>query len=365
MFCTFTFDRGLRFWSGLLIEIHRGCWGFHMGLCFAGHLERPGRIAWFCFADFWNHPKPTSESSYKVLQILQVSLLPQSYSNLKGLLETSDGYDRSGIHHVLLSPQLPINQSTLNQNNTTPKPIAGPRSPPSPSRAPSTAPPARLAQTRAHAGGRAAGHGRGPRRPPSSCPGPQKAQAEGAQNTKNLLGLLEVSFEINSFGRFPSVFSGVFSSGTKVQKMNQRAGEAEDVKFGEKETLPSACFVSLWNQWAQGGPTGPATCKARPNVQTSRAKRKDSAILSCLLYQGRPPAKGLSAGEHQVGHVDTHQDGAIGIRELAEGWHQNEDNHQDQSATHPQHTFIDSCHVLANGLATMLKLIDHPRQGHG
>ena len=31
----FTFDRGLRFWSGLLLfEVHRGCWGFHMGLFF-------------------------------------------------------------------------------------------------------------------------------------------------------------------------------------------------------------------------------------------------------------------------------------------------------------------------------------------
>ena len=35
MFCTFTFDRGLRFWSGLLVfQVHCGCWGFHTGLLF-------------------------------------------------------------------------------------------------------------------------------------------------------------------------------------------------------------------------------------------------------------------------------------------------------------------------------------------
>ena len=35
MFCTFTFDRGFSFWSGLLVlQTHRGYWGFHMGLFF-------------------------------------------------------------------------------------------------------------------------------------------------------------------------------------------------------------------------------------------------------------------------------------------------------------------------------------------
>ena len=48
MFCAFTFDRGLRFWSGLLVfQVHRGCWGFHTGLIFevflsTGHMTKAG-----------------------------------------------------------------------------------------------------------------------------------------------------------------------------------------------------------------------------------------------------------------------------------------------------------------------------------